>query len=108
MLWYSSFRVVKRKQKQTKEGEIDPMFWEVLLCAAKKDYERICLEYGVTDFRWMLRKLNQKKKEREEEQSKVSFALSSQLYTLLFFMHVPYEKFLLFIFLSSMLKKSTA
>jgi len=85
MLWYSSFRVVKRKQKQTKEGEIDPMFWEVLLCAAKKDYERICLEYGVTDFRWMLRKLNQKKKEREAEQSKVSFALSSQLYTLLFF-----------------------
>ncbi|KAG1938947.1 immunoglobulin-like and fibronectin type III domain-containing protein [Pimephales promelas] len=63
-------RVVKRKQKQTKEGEIDPMFWEVLLCAAKKDYERICLEYGVTDFRWMLRKLNQKKKEREAEQSK--------------------------------------
>ncbi|XDV35414.1 hypothetical protein PO909_005366 [Leuciscus waleckii] len=65
--------VVKRKQKQTNEGEIDPKFWEVLLSAAKKDYERICQEYGVTDFRWMLRKLNQKKKEREAEQSKVSF-----------------------------------
>ncbi|XP_077054135.1 immunoglobulin-like and fibronectin type III domain containing 1, tandem duplicate 2 [Siphateles boraxobius] len=62
--------VVKRKQKQTNEGEIDPKFWEVLLSAAKSDYERICQEYGVTDFRWMLRKLNQKKKEREAEQSK--------------------------------------
>jgi len=82
--------------------------WNMESLTSEKDYERICLEYGVTDFRWMLRKLNQKKKEREEEQSKVSFALSSQLYTLLFFMHVPYEKFLLFIFLSSMLKKSTA
>lgn len=99
---------MKRKQKQTNEGEIDPKFWEVLLSAAKKDYERICQEYGVTDFRWMLRKLNQKKKEREAEQSKVSFPLSSQLDTLLFFIHIPYEKSLLFIFLSSMLKKSTA
>ncbi|KAK9973642.1 hypothetical protein ABG768_024359 [Culter alburnus] len=62
--------VVKRKHKQTKDGEIDPRFWEVLLSAAKKDYERICQEYGVTDFRWMLRKLNQKKKEREAEQLK--------------------------------------
>ncbi|XP_051754231.1 LOW QUALITY PROTEIN: immunoglobulin-like and fibronectin type III domain-containing protein 1 [Ctenopharyngodon idella] len=62
--------VVKRRQKQTKEGEIDPRFWEVLLSAAKKDYERICQEYGVTDFRWMLKKLNLKKKEREAEQLK--------------------------------------
>ncbi|XP_073810623.1 immunoglobulin-like and fibronectin type III domain-containing protein 1 isoform X1 [Danio rerio] len=62
--------VVKRKQEQCKEGEIDPRFWEVLLSAARKDYERICHEYGVTDFRWMLRKLNQKRKEREAEQSK--------------------------------------
>lgn len=80
-----SFRVVKRKEKQTKEGEIDPRFWEVLLSAARKDYERICHEYGVTDFRWMLRKLNQKKKEREAEQLKVSFALRiSHLYTVVF------------------------
>nr|XP_021333032.1 immunoglobulin-like and fibronectin type III domain-containing protein 1 [Danio rerio] len=67
--------VVKRKQEQCKEGEIDPRFWEVLLSAARKDYERICHEYGVTDFRWMLRKLNQKRKEREAEQSKVSFTI---------------------------------
>ncbi|XP_066520129.1 immunoglobulin-like and fibronectin type III domain-containing protein 1 [Hoplias malabaricus] len=59
---------VRPKTEQKKDGEIDPKFWEILLCADKKDYEHICAEYGVTDFRWMLKKLNELKKEREEEQ----------------------------------------
>ncbi|KAF7711539.1 hypothetical protein HF521_000550 [Silurus meridionalis] len=62
--------VKKVKQKPKKEGEVDPVFWEKLLSAQKKDYERICREFGITDFRWMLKKLNQMKKEREEEQAK--------------------------------------
>ncbi|XP_036427021.1 immunoglobulin-like and fibronectin type III domain-containing protein 1 isoform X2 [Colossoma macropomum] len=63
--------VKKRKEKPKKEGEIDPKFWEVLLSAQKKDYERICREFGVTNYRWMLKKLNMMKKEQEEEQAKV-------------------------------------
>nr|XP_057911821.1 immunoglobulin-like and fibronectin type III domain-containing protein 1 [Doryrhamphus excisus] len=59
----------KSAQTEKKDGEIDPKFWELLLSADKKDYERICSEYGVTDFRWMLKKLNEMKKEREEEQA---------------------------------------
>lgn len=59
------------KTEQKKEGEIDPKFWEILLSADKKDYERICAEYGVTDFRWMLKKLNEIKREREEQQAEV-------------------------------------
>ena len=62
----------KRKEKPKKEGEIDPKFWEVLLSAQKKDYERICREFGITNYRWMLKKLNMMKKEQEEEQAKVS------------------------------------
>ncbi|XP_067093730.1 immunoglobulin-like and fibronectin type III domain-containing protein 1 [Osmerus mordax] len=54
-----------------KEGEIDPKFWEVLLSSAKKDYEKVCAEFGITDFRWMLKTLNMMKKEREEEQAKL-------------------------------------
>ncbi|XP_062853223.1 immunoglobulin-like and fibronectin type III domain-containing protein 1 [Trichomycterus rosablanca] len=57
------------KAEQKKDGELDPKFWEILLSANKKDYERICSEYGVTNFRWMLKKLNEIKKEREEEQA---------------------------------------
>ncbi|XP_054906429.1 immunoglobulin-like and fibronectin type III domain-containing protein 1 [Poeciliopsis prolifica] len=65
--------VVTRKKQlpQQKEGEIDPKLLELLLSAPKKDYERICLEFGITDFRWLLKKLKQIKKEREDEQSKV-------------------------------------
>lgn len=84
---------MKRNEKQWKEEEIDPRFWEVLLSAPKKDYERICQEFGVTDFRWMLRKLNQKKKEREAEQSKVLFALSIILISapLFFYTHTIWK-----------------
>ncbi|KAK7916434.1 hypothetical protein WMY93_012195 [Mugilogobius chulae] len=59
----------KSEQTEKKDGEIDPKFWELLMSADKKDYESICAEFGVTDFRWMLKKLNEMKKEREEEQA---------------------------------------
>lgn len=65
--------VTRKKPLPQKEGEIDPKLWELLIGASKKDYEKICLEFGVTDFRWMLMRLNQMKKEREEEQAKVNF-----------------------------------
>uniref|UniRef100_A0A8C4DYP3 Immunoglobulin like and fibronectin type III domain containing 1, tandem duplicate 2 n=1 Tax=Dicentrarchus labrax TaxID=13489 RepID=A0A8C4DYP3_DICLA len=65
--------VVTRKKQlpPKKEGEIDPKLWELLLCAPKKDYEKICFDFGVTDFRWMLKRLSQMKKERQDEQAKV-------------------------------------
>ncbi|XP_060899394.1 immunoglobulin-like and fibronectin type III domain-containing protein 1 isoform X2 [Labrus mixtus] len=67
----------KSEQSERKDGEIDPKFWELLLSAEKKDYEIICTEFGVTDFRWMLKKLNEKKKEREEEQAEFVRNLSN-------------------------------
>uniref|UniRef100_A0A667WK85 Immunoglobulin like and fibronectin type III domain containing 1, tandem duplicate 4 n=1 Tax=Myripristis murdjan TaxID=586833 RepID=A0A667WK85_9TELE len=67
----------KAEQPEKKEGEIDPKFWELLLSADKKDYESICSEFGVTDFRWMLKKLNEMKKEREEEQAEFVKNLSN-------------------------------
>ncbi|XP_008277912.1 immunoglobulin-like and fibronectin type III domain-containing protein 1 isoform X2 [Stegastes partitus] len=67
----------KSEQPEKKDGEIDPKFWELLLSAEKKDYEKICAEFGVTDFRWMLKKLNEMKKEREEEQAEFVRNLSS-------------------------------
>ncbi len=70
-IWISSKVRPKSEQHERKEGELDPKFWELLLSADKKDYERICAEFGVTDFRWMLKKLNEMKKEREEEQAAV-------------------------------------
>eukprot|EP00066_Takifugu_rubripes_P026633 XP_011615899.1 PREDICTED: immunoglobulin-like and fibronectin type III domain-containing protein 1 [Takifugu rubripes] len=67
----------KSEQTQKKEGEIDPRFWELLMSTDKKDYESICSEFGVSDFRWMLKKLNEMKKEREEEQAEFVRNLSN-------------------------------
>uniref|UniRef100_A0A8C3A2M1 Immunoglobulin like and fibronectin type III domain containing 1, tandem duplicate 3 n=1 Tax=Cyclopterus lumpus TaxID=8103 RepID=A0A8C3A2M1_CYCLU len=53
--------------KEDKKTEIDNKFWEVLMSAEKKDYEAICAQYGVTDFRGMLKKLSERKLEREKE-----------------------------------------
>uniref|UniRef100_A0A3B4BWE8 Immunoglobulin like and fibronectin type III domain containing 1, tandem duplicate 1 n=1 Tax=Pygocentrus nattereri TaxID=42514 RepID=A0A3B4BWE8_PYGNA len=58
-----------KKVEDKKDGEIDEAVWDLLLSADKKDYERICAEYGITDFRGMLKKLNELKREREEEQA---------------------------------------
>lgn len=57
--------------KEENKMETDEKFWEVLMSAEKKDYESICVQYGVTDFRGMLKKLNEKKIEREKEKEKV-------------------------------------
>nr|XP_040060954.1 immunoglobulin-like and fibronectin type III domain-containing protein 1 isoform X2 [Gasterosteus aculeatus aculeatus] len=65
------------EQPERKEGEIDPKFWEILISSDKKDYESICAEFGVTDFRWMLKTLNEMKKEREEEQAEFVSSLSN-------------------------------
>ncbi|XP_029948320.1 immunoglobulin-like and fibronectin type III domain-containing protein 1 [Salarias fasciatus] len=63
-------KLKKRKADGTREEkpmENEDKVWEILLSADKKDYERICAEYNITDFRGMLKKLNEMKKEREEE-----------------------------------------
>ncbi|XP_030275284.1 immunoglobulin-like and fibronectin type III domain-containing protein 1 [Sparus aurata] len=62
---------VDMEHKEEKKPEIDDKFWELLLSADKKDYESICAQYGVTDFRRMLKKLSEKKVEREQEQERV-------------------------------------
>uniref|UniRef100_A0A8C3A0L5 Immunoglobulin like and fibronectin type III domain containing 1, tandem duplicate 1 n=2 Tax=Cyclopterus lumpus TaxID=8103 RepID=A0A8C3A0L5_CYCLU len=53
--------------REEKPMEPEEKVWEILLSADKKDYERICSEYGIKDFRYMLKKLTEMKKEREEE-----------------------------------------
>nr|XP_049590907.1 immunoglobulin-like and fibronectin type III domain-containing protein 1 [Syngnathus scovelli] len=64
-------RTVKIEPKPEVKRVINDRFWELLLSSNKKHYERICSEYGVTDFRWMLKKLKEKKLEQEYEQEKV-------------------------------------
>uniref|UniRef100_A0A667YYL9 Ig-like domain-containing protein n=1 Tax=Myripristis murdjan TaxID=586833 RepID=A0A667YYL9_9TELE len=60
---------VKEKPMKKEDGEVDERFWEIILNADRKDYERICAEYGVKDLRLILKKLEEKKQERVEEQN---------------------------------------
>lgn len=46
--------------------------WQLLLHADRRDYEKICIKYGIADFRGMLRKLQEMRKETESEQDKVN------------------------------------
>lgn len=57
--------------REEKPMDASEKVWEILLSAEKKDYERICAEYGITNFRGMLKKLTEMKKEREEEIAQV-------------------------------------
>uniref|UniRef100_A0A8C1ZTU0 Ig-like domain-containing protein n=1 Tax=Cyprinus carpio TaxID=7962 RepID=A0A8C1ZTU0_CYPCA len=69
--------IICNVEKVLKDGEIDPKLWEILLSADKKDYERICAEYGVTDFRWILKKLNEMKSKREQKQAEFVKSISN-------------------------------
>lgn len=62
--------------------EDEEKVWEILLSADKKDYEKICAEYGITDFRGMLKKLTEMKREREQEIASVSRLFGSFLFFL--------------------------
>lgn len=45
--------------------------WQLLMTADRKDYERICLKYGIVDYRGMLRKLREMQKEHADKVAQV-------------------------------------
>lgn len=47
--------------------------WQLLMTADRKDYEKICMQYGIVDFRGMLRKLQEMKKKQEDRMAQVSW-----------------------------------
>uniref|UniRef100_A0AAZ3P6Q5 Immunoglobulin like and fibronectin type III domain containing 1, tandem duplicate 1 n=1 Tax=Oncorhynchus tshawytscha TaxID=74940 RepID=A0AAZ3P6Q5_ONCTS len=74
-----SFRTMLKKGDvhEQKPLESEEKVWEILMSADKKDYEQICAEYGITNFRGMLTKLAEMKKEREVEQAQFIEHISS-------------------------------
>nr|XP_019951512.1 PREDICTED: immunoglobulin-like and fibronectin type III domain-containing protein 1 [Paralichthys olivaceus] len=67
----SDFRKLLRKSKaEQADGETDETFWDAMLDADTRDYERICSEFGVTDLYMVLKKLEEKKRQRMENKCK--------------------------------------
>ncbi len=67
----NTFSKVEENQTKQADGETDERFWDAMLNADRKDYERICTEFGVADLHLILKKLEQKKKEQVQNKSKV-------------------------------------
>ncbi|XP_051004168.1 immunoglobulin-like and fibronectin type III domain-containing protein 1 [Acomys russatus] len=51
--------------------------WQLLMAADRKDYEKICMQYGIVDFRGMLRKLQEMKKEQEDRMAQYVTAIAN-------------------------------
>uniref|UniRef100_A0A8C4WS59 Immunoglobulin superfamily member 22 n=1 Tax=Eptatretus burgeri TaxID=7764 RepID=A0A8C4WS59_EPTBU len=56
-------------QKEEKRVPDEKEMMEILLHVQKKDYEKVCAQYGYTDFRGMLKRLKQMKKKKQEGDS---------------------------------------
>uniref|UniRef100_A0AAV2L5S0 Ig-like domain-containing protein n=1 Tax=Knipowitschia caucasica TaxID=637954 RepID=A0AAV2L5S0_KNICA len=67
-------KMLKKRSVEKKEEKKPPTEEEmlkILLGAQKKDYEKICAEYGFTDFRGILKKLKEMKRKVEVEGSEL-------------------------------------
>ncbi|XP_027144339.1 immunoglobulin-like and fibronectin type III domain-containing protein 1 [Larimichthys crocea] len=73
----SDFRKLLRKSKADEnqikqaDGETDKRFWDTMLDADRKDYEHICTEFGIADIDLVLKKLEEKRRERVQNKCQV-------------------------------------
>lgn len=67
----NTFSKLDENQTKPADGEHDKKFWDAMLNADSKDYERICAEFGVGDLDAILKKLEQKKREQAQNKDLV-------------------------------------
>ncbi len=66
-----TFSKVEENQRIPADVETNKRFWDMMMNADKKDYERICAEFGVSDLESVLKKLEERKRERMRNKCKV-------------------------------------
>ncbi|XP_072212164.1 immunoglobulin-like and fibronectin type III domain-containing protein 1 [Excalfactoria chinensis] len=65
-------KTLKKRAPPPKQKTLDKeAVFQLLLHADRKDYEKICIKYGISDFRGMLRTLQEMRKDAENEQAKL-------------------------------------
>ncbi|XP_030321545.1 immunoglobulin-like and fibronectin type III domain-containing protein 1 isoform X3 [Calypte anna] len=68
----ASRKMLKRRPPPPKQKALTKeQVWQLLLHADRRDYEKICLKYGIVDFRGMLKKLQELRKDTESEQEQL-------------------------------------
>ncbi|KAM6333143.1 immunoglobulin-like and fibronectin type III domain-containing protein 1 [Alca torda] len=65
----NSRQLLRKRAPAPKPKPVDKeAVWQLLLHANRRDYEKICLKYGIVDFRGMLRRLQEMRRDTESEQ----------------------------------------
>ncbi|KAM6295126.1 immunoglobulin-like and fibronectin type III domain-containing protein 1 [Aegotheles albertisi] len=71
-------KMLRKRDPATKQKPLDKeAVWQLLLHADRRDYEKICVKYGITDFRGMLRKLQEIRKDAESEQGELLHSIKN-------------------------------
>uniref|UniRef100_H0YSX2 Immunoglobulin like and fibronectin type III domain containing 1 n=1 Tax=Taeniopygia guttata TaxID=59729 RepID=H0YSX2_TAEGU len=82
----NSKKMLRKRVAAPKPKPLDKeAVWQLLLHADRRDYEKICMKYGIADFRGMLRKLQEMRKDTESEQDKLIQSLKN-------FEHIKVDK----------------
>ncbi|XP_037539779.1 immunoglobulin-like and fibronectin type III domain-containing protein 1 [Nematolebias whitei] len=63
-------KLLKKSMVEKANGDNDEKFWDAMLNADRRDYERICSEYNVTDVQLVLKKLEEKRTARTQNKNK--------------------------------------
>ncbi|XP_043996431.1 immunoglobulin-like and fibronectin type III domain-containing protein 1 [Gambusia affinis] len=63
-------KLLKKSKSQTAGGDNDETFWDAMMNADKRDYESICSEYGIADLNMILKKLEEKRKQKGKSKQK--------------------------------------
>lgn len=71
MIFIHTFSKVEENQPILPNGETEIRFWDAMCNADRRDYERICNEFGVKDMEAVLKRLEEKKRERANNKYKV-------------------------------------
>ncbi|XP_005245637.1 immunoglobulin-like and fibronectin type III domain-containing protein 1 isoform X1 [Homo sapiens] len=71
-------KLLKKRAPPAPKKKMDlEQIWQLLMTADRKDYEKICLKYGIVDYRGMLRRLQEMKKEQEDKMAQYINTISS-------------------------------
>uniref|UniRef100_F7HMK2 Immunoglobulin-like and fibronectin type III domain-containing protein 1 n=1 Tax=Callithrix jacchus TaxID=9483 RepID=F7HMK2_CALJA len=71
-------KLLKKRAPPAPEKKIDlGQVWQLLMTADRKDYEQICMKYGIVDYRGMLRRLQEMKKEQEDKMAQYVNAIAN-------------------------------
>ncbi|XP_035203102.1 immunoglobulin-like and fibronectin type III domain-containing protein 1 isoform X11 [Oxyura jamaicensis] len=71
-------KLLRKRAPVPKQKTLDKeAIFQLLLHADKRDYEKICIKYGISDFRGMLRKLQEMRRDAESEQGELIHSIKN-------------------------------